>query len=181
MNVFVVQIRYHVMTHVTAHCRSDPGSVFMTSSMRHSTFPAQGINTMRKSLLLKKLFDFEDGGSKRHIHRVILTDREGESEDQVMYYPSQNYGLDSRSTFEANELLFFSNTLNLTESENSKNCNREADFDTNLWMQPLGYLRCAATLGEDCNCLRERVATPTSKITKQRLPKHYIQLVSQVF
>ena len=63
-------------------CRGDPGAVFLISTMRTSTFPAQGINTITRSLLLKNLHQLERN-EKRHLHRVLLTDREGENADEV--------------------------------------------------------------------------------------------------
>ena len=63
-------------------CRGDPGAVFLISTMRTSTFPAQGINTITRPLLLKSLHQLERN-EKRHLHRVLLTDREGENADEV--------------------------------------------------------------------------------------------------
>ena len=63
-------------------CRGDPGAVFLISTMRTSTFPAQGINTITRSLLLKNLHQLERN-EKRHLHRVLLTNREGENADEV--------------------------------------------------------------------------------------------------
>ena len=65
-----------------ATCRGDPGSVFLVSTMRTSTFAAQGISTITKSLLLKHLHKLERN-EKRHLHRMFLTDRESESADVV--------------------------------------------------------------------------------------------------
>ena len=53
------------------------GAAFLISTMRTSTFPAQGINTITRPLLLKSLHQLERN-EKRHLHRVLLTDREGE-------------------------------------------------------------------------------------------------------
>ena len=65
-----------------ATCRGDPGAAFLISTMRTSTFPAQGINTITRALLLKSLHKLERN-DKRHLHRVFLTDREGENADEV--------------------------------------------------------------------------------------------------
>ena len=70
------------MVKCEATCRGDPGAVFLVSTMRHATFPAQGINTITKALLLKNLHTLEKS-DKRHLHRVVMTDREGESHDTV--------------------------------------------------------------------------------------------------
>ena len=44
--VFVdtVQVKNHVMSSVELTCRGDPGSVYLVSTCRHSTYPAQGIS-----------------------------------------------------------------------------------------------------------------------------------------
>ena len=65
-----------------ATCRGDPGAAFLISTMRTSTFPAQGINTITRPLLLKSLHQLERS-ERRHLHRVLLTDREGENADEV--------------------------------------------------------------------------------------------------
>ena len=65
-----------------ATCRGDPGAVFLISTMRHVTFPAQGINTITSTSFLKNLHKLEEN-EKRHLHRVFLTDREGEKADEV--------------------------------------------------------------------------------------------------
>ena len=63
-------------------CRGDPGAVFFISTCRHATFAAQGINTVTSTLLLNNLHKLEQS-DKRHVHRVVATDREGENPDQV--------------------------------------------------------------------------------------------------
>jgi hypothetical protein len=50
---------------VEVTCRGDPGANFMVSTMRIFNFPAQGIHTLTKTLLLKRLHSFEK--DKRHI------------------------------------------------------------------------------------------------------------------
>ena len=66
-----------------ATCRGDPGAAFLVSTMRTSTYAAQGINTLTKPLLLKNLHKLEQN-DKRHLHVVYLTDREGENPDTVI-------------------------------------------------------------------------------------------------
>ena len=73
------------MLRCEATCRGDPGSVFLVSTMRTSTFAAQGIHTITRPTLLKHLHKLERN-EKRHLHRVFLTDREGESVDEVSIY-----------------------------------------------------------------------------------------------
>ena len=70
------------MVKCEAKCIGDPGAVFLISTMRHVTFPSQGINTITRTLLLKNLHKLENN-EKRHLHRVFLTDREGEKPDEV--------------------------------------------------------------------------------------------------
>ena len=57
-------------------CRGDPGSAFLVSTMRHSTYPAQGSYTLSKALLLRNLHDLELG-SEDHLHKIASTDLEG--------------------------------------------------------------------------------------------------------
>ena len=76
-----IQIKDHKMESVELTCRGDPGAVFTTATMRTWLFPAQGIHTITKALLLKNLHDFGEG--KSHVHRVFWTSREGETLDEV--------------------------------------------------------------------------------------------------
>ena len=78
----VGQFKNKYMLKCETTCRGDPGAVFLISTMRTSTFPAQGINTITRSLLLKNLHQLERN-EKRHLHRVLFTDREGENADEV--------------------------------------------------------------------------------------------------
>ena len=66
-------------------CRGDPGAVFLVSTMRTITFPSQGINTITRTLLLKNLHKLEKT-EKRHLHKVLLTDREGEKSEEVSVF-----------------------------------------------------------------------------------------------
>ena len=68
-----------------ATARGDPGASFFASTMRTSTFAAQGIHTIRRPLILKNLHKMCHA-EKRHLHRVILTDREGEYADAVSMF-----------------------------------------------------------------------------------------------
>ena len=74
------------MLYCEATARGDPGASFFASTMRTSTFAAQGIHTINKPLLLKNLHKMGHA-EKRHLHRVILTDREGEYADTVSIFP----------------------------------------------------------------------------------------------
>ena len=53
----------------------------MVSTMRIFNFPAQGIHTLTKALLLKRLHSFEK--DKRHIRKISTTSRGGETPDRV--------------------------------------------------------------------------------------------------
>ena len=68
-------------------------------------FATQGKNTITKASILESLHTFEK--VDKHIHRVFFTDREGTAPDQVSYYPSMDYGVDTNRTFELKELLIF--------------------------------------------------------------------------
>ena len=70
------------MLYCEATCRGDPGAAFLVSTMRTSTYAAQGINTLTRPLLLKNLHKLEQN-DKRHLHEVHLTEREGETPDTV--------------------------------------------------------------------------------------------------
>jgi hypothetical protein len=76
------QIKDHLKTSVEVTCRGDPGAIFMVSTMRIFNFPAQGINTLTKTLLLKRLHSFEK--DKRHIRKISTTSRGGETPDRVI-------------------------------------------------------------------------------------------------
>ena len=77
------QVKDHLKTSVEVTCRGDPGANFMVSSMRIFNFPAQGINTLTKTLLLKRLHSFEK--DKRHIRKISTTSRGGETPDRVRF------------------------------------------------------------------------------------------------
>ena len=75
------QIKDHLKTSVEVTCRGAPGAIFMVSTMRIFNFPAQGIHTLTKALLLKRLHSFEK--DKRHIRKISTTSRGGETPDRV--------------------------------------------------------------------------------------------------
>ena len=78
----VGQFKNKYMLFCEATCRGDPGAAFLVSTMRTSTYAAQGINTLTRPLLLKNLHKLEQN-DKRHLHVIYLTDREGENPDTV--------------------------------------------------------------------------------------------------
>ena len=71
-----VQLKNHLMSSVELTCRGDPGSAFLVSTMRHSTYPAQGSYTLSKSLLLENLHNLELD-SDGHLHKVATTNLNG--------------------------------------------------------------------------------------------------------
>ena len=70
------QIKLVFLCPVELTCRGDPGSAFLVSTMRHSTYPAQGSYTLSKALLLRNLHSLELG-AEDHLHKVASTDLEG--------------------------------------------------------------------------------------------------------
>ncbi len=109
------QIKDHLKNTVEATCRGDPGAVFLTSTVRQSNFATQGKNFITKASILESLHTFEN--DRRHIHRVFWTDREGTSPDQVSYYPSMDYGVDSNRTFGLKELIIFTDFLEIPQTK----------------------------------------------------------------
>ena len=87
------QIKDHQKNTVEATCRGDPGAVFLSSTVRSAVYATQGKNLITKASILESLHTFEN--DKRHIHRVFWTDREGTTPDEVSYYPSMDYGIDT--------------------------------------------------------------------------------------
>ena len=83
----------HTMDTVECTCRGDPGAVFLSSTVRSAVFATQGKNMITKASILESLNTFEN--ERRHLHRVFFTDREGTHPDQVIYYPSMDYGADA--------------------------------------------------------------------------------------
>ena len=77
-----VQLKNHLMSSVELTCRGDPGSAFLVSTMRHSTYPAQGSYTLSKSLLLENLHNLELD-SDGHLHKVASTDLNGKMNENV--------------------------------------------------------------------------------------------------
>ena len=120
VEVQTVQVKNHLMSSVEVTCRGDPGSVFLVSSTRHSTYPAQGSNTITKSLLLENLHNLEANASN-HLHKIASTDIQDIEPDDVEYYSAPNHEIDSKNTFAARALFFFSNYLTLSESSNQCN------------------------------------------------------------
>ena len=122
----LTQIKDHLKDTVEATCRGDPGAVFLSSSIRSATFSTQGINTITKASILESLHSFEN--VDKHIHRVFFTDREGSKPDEVSYYPSMGYGVDTNRTFELNELLIFTDFVIIPQTPLTRQCNETAGF-----------------------------------------------------
>ena len=110
-----VQLKNHLMSSVEITCRGDPGSVFLVSSTRHSTYPAQGSNTITKGLLLDNLHNLEVNASN-YLHKIASTDIYESEPDDVEYYFAPNHEIDSQSSFQARSLFHFSNYLTLSSS-----------------------------------------------------------------
>ena len=115
-----LQLKNHLMSTVEITCRGDPGSVFLVSSMRHVTYPAQGSNIITKALLLENLHNLEINASN-YLHKMASTDIEEIKSDDIEYYSAPNHEIDSKNTFEARSLFYFSNYLTLSESSNQCN------------------------------------------------------------
>lgn len=115
-----VQAKNHRMSTVELTCRGDPGSIFLVSPMRHSIFAFQGIFMLTKSYLLQSLHGMEM--TAQELHKISTTDLEVEKADNIIYFPSPNREMDTKSIFNAKNLFFFSNYLTLSERNSSKNC-----------------------------------------------------------
>ena len=88
-------------------------------------FGTQGKNLVTRASILESLYDFEE--SKKHVHRVFWTDREGEAPDKTSYYPSMDYGIDSNRTFELHDLLILTDNLEVSQTLLTRQCNRTED------------------------------------------------------
>ena len=117
VEIQAVQLKNHLMSSVEITCRGDPGSVFLVSSMRHVTYPAQGSNTITKGLLLENLHNLEVNASN-YLHKIASTDIYESEPDDVEYYSAPNHEIDSQSNFQARSLFYFSNYLTLSQSNN---------------------------------------------------------------
>ena len=122
----LTQIKDHLKDTVEATCRGDPGAVFLSSSIRSAVFATQGKNTITKASILESLHTFEN--VDKHIHRVFFTDREGTKPDEVSYYPSMDYGVDTNRTFELNELLIFTDFVFIPQTPLTRQCNKTAGY-----------------------------------------------------
>lgn len=114
------QVKDHLMNTVETTCRGDPGAVFLSSTVREAIYATQGMNFITKASILESLHTFEN--DKRHIHRVFWTDREGTSPDEISYYPSMDYGIDSNRTFGMKELLIFTDFLEVPQTHFTRQC-----------------------------------------------------------
>ena len=120
----LTQVKDHLKDTVEATCRGDPGAVFLSSTIRSAVFSTQGMNTITKASILESLHSFEN--VKKHIHRVFFTDREGSKPDEVSYYPSMDYGVDTNRTFELNEILIFTDFVFVPQTPFTRQCNISA-------------------------------------------------------
>ena len=122
----LTQVKNHLKTTVEATCRGDPGAVFLSSTVRSAVFATQGMNTITKANILESLHSFEN--VKKHIHRVFFIDREGTKPDEVAYYPSMDYGVDTNRTFELNEILIFTDFVFIPQTPLTRQCNVTAEL-----------------------------------------------------
>ena len=142
----LTQIKDHLKDTVEATCRGDPGAVFLSSTIRSAVFATQGMNTITKASILESLHSFEN--VKKHIHRVFFTDREGSKPDEVSYYPSMDYGVDTNRTFELNEILIFTDNVFIPQTPFTRQCNISAG------LFPCLHKDCF-TEEERCNGIRD--------------------------
>ena len=117
----LTEIKDHLLNTVEATCRGDPGAVFLSSTVRSAVFATQGKNTITKASILESLHTFEK--VNKHIHKVFFTDREGSQPDQVQYYPSMDYGIDTNRTFEMKELIIFTDFVFIPQTPLTRQCN----------------------------------------------------------
>ena len=122
----LTQIKDHLKDTVEATCKGDPGAVFLSSTVRSAVFATQGMNTITKASILESLHTFEN--VDKHIHKVFFTDREGTKPDEVSYYPSMDYGVDTNRTFELNELLIFTDFVFIPQTPLTRQCNKTAGY-----------------------------------------------------
>ena len=59
----------------------------------------KGLYTITKTNLLERLHKFEGGGERSGVHRSRRTSREGETPDEIRYYPSMERHLVSALPF----------------------------------------------------------------------------------
>ena len=121
----VTQLKDHSKGTIEATCRGDPGAVFMVSTPRQFLFGAQGKNLVTKASVMESLYGFETSTS--HVHRVFWTDREGEAPDRTEYYPSMDYGIDSNRTFELQQMIIFTDFVEVPQTILTRQCNRTAN------------------------------------------------------
>merc|ERR1719336_3537366 len=115
------------MTHVEANVEGEPASTVFTQTMRHSTFPAQGLYTMTMTRLLQSLNKKSCSGDRRRLHSVVTTRREGEVPDKIKYYPSSQYSFDTFGTFADLNLLHFSSPdVSLSASDARVTCGQQS-------------------------------------------------------
>ena len=118
------QIKDPFMNTVEVMCKGEPSAICFTSTVRQFNFATQGKNIITKASVSESMHNFED--DSRHIHRVFWTDREGTRPEQVNYYPSMNYGVDTNRTFDLKELLLFTDFLEIPQTRFTRQCNKAA-------------------------------------------------------
>ena len=124
MEFHLNQIKDHQKNTVEATVRGDPGSVFLSSTVRSAVYATQGKNLITKRSILESLHTFED--DQRHVHAVYFTDREGSKPDEVYYYPSMDYGIDTNRSFELKQLLVFTDsTTFIPQTVETRECRGE--------------------------------------------------------
>ena len=113
----------HTMETVEATCRGDPGAIYLASSLRSYLFPGQGKHHITKVSLMENLHNLEK--TTRHIHKVFFSDREGIKADQIIYYPSMDYGLDSSRSLGLHHMLVLTDFAEVPVIPSVKSCDKD--------------------------------------------------------
>ena len=116
----------HSMETVEATCRGDPGSIYLASTLRSYLFPGQGKNQITKVDLIESLFRLEKG--KRQIHKVFFSDRDGSKPDEILYYPSLDYGIDISQALMLQNLFVLTDYVDIPKMYRAEECNSTEGF-----------------------------------------------------
>ena len=115
------QVKDHSKNTLEAIFKGDPGAVFMTSVTRTFFYSSQGKNSVTETSILESLHTFDK--SQQHIHKLYTTDRDALYLDKVTYYPSMDYGVDAKRTFESKNLLVFTDYVYIPQTPLTRQCN----------------------------------------------------------
>ena len=109
--------------HLHASSCTEHRYLILASTYYQSLF--QGKNLVTKASIMESLYSFEVRNS--HVHRVFWTDREGEAPDRTAYYPSMDYGADTNRTMELQDLIVFTDFVEIPQTVLTRQCNRTAN------------------------------------------------------